>query len=237
MENYTFHIVDGLVLAIIGISAVVGFVRGFSREMLGIISWLLALVVSLYAHEYTYPFWAKTIKYPVLAHIATFGVVFVGVLTTSLLVTNGWANRVGDGPLGSLDRTLGVIFGIARGGVIICLAYLIMASLGDTKDDVPDWLKEAKSLDWAEEGGVFMVSLLPKPMQKPVTETVNGEPDEKTRSQARQKEKPSLQPQRFVTNTGKTEKISAPRPAPEKPASKTETLDRQGMEDLVGSVQ
>jgi hypothetical protein len=112
-----------------------------------------------------------------------------------------------------------------------------MASLGDTKDDVPDWLKEAKSLDWAEEGGVFMVSLLPKPMQKPVTETVNGEPDEKTRSQARQKEKPSLQPQRFVTNTGKTEKISAPRPAPEKPAAKTETLDRQGMEDLVGSVQ
>jgi membrane protein required for colicin V production len=244
MENYSFHIVDGIVLAIIGISAVVGFVRGFSREMLSIASWALALVISLYAHSYTYPFWSNIIKYPVLAHAATFGVVFIGVLTTSLIVTNGWANRIGDGPLGSLDRTLGLVFGVTRGGVIVCLAYLIMASLGETKNDVPDWLKEAKSLAWAEEGGVLMVGLLPKQMQEPVAETVNIAEEDGRKGQKSSKNKPSLQPQRFVTSgmagessTKAATAVKKPATATAKSAGKPEHLDQDGMDALVESVQ
>jgi membrane protein required for colicin V production len=241
MENYSFHIVDGIVLAIIGISAVVGFIRGFSREMLSIASWLLALVISLYAHSYTYPFWAKMIKYPLLAHAATFGVVFIGVLTTALIITNGWANRVGDGPLGSLDRTMGLVFGVTRGAVIVCLAYLILASLGETKNDVPVWLKEAKSLAWAEEGGVMMVGLLPKQMQEPVAETVHVATDDDSADGHAKKEKPSLQPQRFATTSGDAGKAPAPAArkaaTTAKPGGKAEVLDQQGMDELIESVQ
>lgn len=237
MEDYSFHIVDGIVLAIIGISAVVGFIRGFSREMLSIGSWLLALFIALYAHSYTYPFWAKMIKYPFLAHAATFGVVFIGVLTTALIVTNGWANRIGDGPLGSLDRTLGLVFGVTRGGVIVCLAYLIIASLGETKDDVPDWLKEAKSLAWAEEGGVLMVGLLPPQMQEPVAETVNVAGDGDDAPPSHRKDKPSLQPQRFVTSSGSGSKTTAPTAPATKSVGKHEPLDQKGMDALIESVQ
>jgi membrane protein required for colicin V production len=253
MENYSFHIVDGIILAILGISAVVGFVRGFSREILGIISWLLALFTALYAHQYTYPFWARMIDYPVLAHVATFGSVFVGVLTTTLLVTNRLANMVGDGPLGSLDRTLGLVFGLTRGSIIVCLIYLIIASMGKGKDDVPGWLKDAKSLGWAAEGGRIIVRLLPGPMREPVAETANLEDSPSGTAAAKDsKEKPSLQPQRYVTSGNSDSKDSkdgkdkdatgrtaapADKPLPASKTAKTGGLDQQGMDALVESVQ
>jgi membrane protein required for colicin V production len=241
MENYTFHIADGIILAILGISAVVGFVRGFSREMLSIGSWMLALFTALYAHSYTFPFWTKIIDYQVLAHVVTFAVVFIGVLTTSLIVTNGWANRIGDGPLGSLDRTLGLLFGVTRGSVIVCLGYLILASLGDSKDDVPGWLKEAKSLAWIEEGGAMMVTLLPEQMRDPVAATIHVV----TASEGKT-EKPALQPQRYAappvpvkppakrTAAAHTAPVAAAVTSKKVPA---ENLDRQGMDALMESLE
>lgn len=198
MENYSFHIVDGIVLAIVAISALVGILRGFTREVLGIFSWAAAVIVALYTHPHLFPYWSKVISYPLLAHIVTFAVTAIAVLTTSMLMTKRMSDAVGDSALGPVDRSLGVGFGVLRGWLAVCLVYAIIASMGDKKDDLPGWLKDAKVVGWAQASTRAVVDLLPEQMQDEAIQTANLETDAKARvaRPAKREELPALQSRR-----------------------------------------
>ena len=119
---------DYAVLLIIGLSILLSVMRGFMREVLALLAWVLAFwLAALYAGELA-PLLPKGIPTQQLRMLAAYALVFflVFVVMSLLSITVGQVLKVlGIGPL---DRLLGAVFGFARGMVIV-LALVVAAGL------------------------------------------------------------------------------------------------------------
>lgn len=127
-----FTIIDGIVAVVIILSAVLAYSRGFVREALSIGGWALAAVVAYVVAPSVQPLMREI---PVLrdflgesgelAMIAAFAVVFAGALIIFSFITPLFAGAVQRSALGGIDRGLGFIFGVARGALLVAIAYLV----------------------------------------------------------------------------------------------------------------
>ena len=80
---------------------------------------------------------------------------------------------VRDSALSGLDRSLGMVFGVVRGAVIVCLAYIAL-SVGVDPAQWPAPVVNARFLPWAHEGAVTLVSYLPRQYQPKVAPLPNA---------------------------------------------------------------
>lgn len=127
-----FTVVDGGVAAITLISAILAYARGFTRELFALAGWVIAIVVAYYLAPALDPLMREApVVGPVLAEsciislIAAFTIVVALALLVLSLFTPLIAGLVLDSVLGPLDRVLGFVFGVARGLVLIAIAFLI----------------------------------------------------------------------------------------------------------------
>ncbi len=119
---------DYAVLAIIGISVLLSVMRGFLREVLALLAWVVAFwMAALYAGEVA-PLLPAGIPSAQLRMLAAYALVFFAALLvmTLLSITLGQFLRLLG--VGMVDRMLGALFGFARGMVIV-LALVVMAGL------------------------------------------------------------------------------------------------------------
>lgn len=231
MDSYSVHLIDVGVAGIVLLSALFALSRGFVREILGIFSWMAALFVALYTHDSTIGFWRDMFENDLVANIAAFGSVFIGMLTSCLIIAHKVAARLRDGALNSLDRTFGFLFGGLRGLVISSLVYMIFAAFGDSRADLPQWLREAKVLPVLEASARTMVSLLPPPMQDDALKTTNLKDGTFKNTE--------LFNRWNGANTSKTK--TQPSQSASKPTEKNTidypNKDRQKLEELIESIQ
>ena len=148
------------VIAIIGLSAVFAFARGFVREALSIVAWVGAGFITLYGFTYVYAIVDPMVHNPLLSHLIAVGGTFLGSLIVLTIITGIVARSVRAGSLSSIDRTLGFIFGLARGAFILCLAYLLLDFVQPTER--PAWIKEAKSAPYLQQGADMLRNVLPE---------------------------------------------------------------------------
>ena len=130
MEGFT--IIDGIVAVIIIISAVLAYSRGFVREVLSIGGWILAAVVA-YVFAPTVEPLMKEI--PILrdflgnscelSMIAAFAAVFAVALIVFSVFTPLFAGAVQRSAIGGIDQGLGFLFGVARGAVLVAIAFIV----------------------------------------------------------------------------------------------------------------
>lgn len=153
--------VDLAILAVIATSALLAFMRGFVREVMGIGAWIGAGFFAIWAFPFVIDRFLGWIENPDVARPVAFGVMFLA----GLLVLNIVAGMIGavvrGSLLGGIDRTLGVAFGIARGAILVVFAY-ILAGLVVTADRWPDVVLQARSLPYAYAGAVWVVNYLPE---------------------------------------------------------------------------
>jgi membrane protein required for colicin V production len=130
--------VDYSVLAILGLSTLVGVFRGFVREALGLVGWLIALFLAVrFAPEVTH--WLPGGDFaPLLARqlIAAIAIFIVVALITGVIA---WliAKTLHSIGLGLMDRGLGAIFGLAR-GLLIVIICAVVAGLSPVVEQ-PGW--------------------------------------------------------------------------------------------------
>ncbi len=156
--------VDLAVLLVIALSAVFAFVRGFVREALSIAAWVGAALITLYGFNYVYRIVARFVTTPLLADLVAGAGLFLVSLIGLTILTGSLARFVHSSALSPIDRTLGLIFGVARGAVLVCLAYLVIdVSLPQT--DRPGWLREAKSEPLLAQGADMLRGMLPESLQ------------------------------------------------------------------------
>jgi membrane protein required for colicin V production len=234
MEDYSLQVADVVVVGIVAISALWALMRGFVREVLGVGSWLLALFCALYGYGSMMNMF-KGIGNELMRHVVAFGVIFIGVLTTSLIITERIADRVDDGALNQLDQALGLAFGLLRGGVIVCLLYLIIASFSDDKQDLPEWVQQASTLPMVDGGAQMLVSLLPKELERDAEETTNMDDD-----LPEEEEKDDRKDRSRLSET--LRRLNSPRPEREYSKERNEKptrddKDRESMDDLIDSIQ
>jgi membrane protein required for colicin V production len=164
--------VDIIVVAVIVISGLLAFSRGMVRELLSVGGWVAAALVTLYAYPYTQPLARKFIPIVIAADIAAALVVFIVTLVIASIVSNFISARIRDTQFRALDRSLGLLFGIVRGAVLLCLAFLLVGWLA-RPGELPSWINSAKSRPLLAQGAKFLVALAPKGLVDDTTARVD----------------------------------------------------------------
>jgi len=153
-------ILDLVLLAVMLISGLLAMVRGFMREILSIAAWGTAAVVTLYSYAKLLP-WAKTqFASETIATVAVVAGAFIGTLIVVSVITVRISDMILDSRIGALDRTLGFLFGLARGLLIVVVAYEFFIWLVPEKQR-PDWIQQAKSRAVLDASGEWLKGLLP----------------------------------------------------------------------------
>jgi membrane protein required for colicin V production len=153
-------ILDLVLLAVMLISGLLAMVRGFMREILSIAAWGTAALVTLYSFSKLLPTAKTYISNDTVASLVVVGGVFVGTLIVVSIITVRISDMILDSRIGALDRTLGFLFGLARGLLIVVVAYQFFIWLVPDKQR-PDWVTGAKSRVVLQGTGDWLMSLLP----------------------------------------------------------------------------
>ncbi|MGO3932571.1 CvpA family protein [Rhodopseudomonas pseudopalustris] len=153
-------ILDFVLLAVMLISGLLAMVRGFMREVLSIAAWGAAALVTLYSYQKLLPTAKTYFDSETVASIAVIAGVFIGTLIVVSIITVRISDMILDSRIGALDRTLGFLFGLARGLLIVVVAFLFFIWLVPDKQR-PDWVTEAKSRTMLQGTGDWLMSLLP----------------------------------------------------------------------------
>jgi membrane protein required for colicin V production len=137
-------LLDIIVLAVMLLSGLLAMIRGFMREILSIAAWGAAALTTLYAYQKLLPTAKTYFNNETVAAVAVVAGVFILTLIVVSIITVRISDMVLDSRIGALDRTLGFLFGLARGLLIMVVAFLFFAWLVPDKQQ-PDWVRSAKS--------------------------------------------------------------------------------------------
>src|SRR5262245_41265100 len=154
-------LLDVILLVVMLISALLAMVRGFMREVLSIASWAAAALLTLYSYPKLKPVVLQYFANDIVASAVAIGGVFLGTLLIVSIVTIRISDAILDSRVGALDRTLGFLFGLARGLVIVVVAFLFFDWLVPNRSQ-PEWVKNAKSLVVLKKTGDCLMSMLPE---------------------------------------------------------------------------
>ncbi|MCX7683779.1 MAG: CvpA family protein [Acetobacteraceae bacterium] len=166
--------VDGLALLVIVLSAILGFARGFVAETLGLGAWIGAAVAAFLGEPYLRPYAEGLISPPWLLDAVLLGVIFLVVLVVLMLIIGAIASLVRRSPLAGLDRSLGGLFGAARGAAILVLAYVGAGLLVPQSDRWPAAVREAAAIPYVVRGAEAAVALLPPDLRPRLPDPAPG---------------------------------------------------------------
>jgi membrane protein required for colicin V production len=151
---------DLAALAAVLLSAVVSLARGFVREVLSIVGWIGAILGTLYLFPLGQQVARKYIEWPIVADIVAGVVLFVAILVALTMIAGAIAKRVQQSSINVLDRSLGLLFGLVRGAVLVCLAYLLLALALPVREQ-PSYIREARLIGLVETGADWLYKLVP----------------------------------------------------------------------------
>jgi len=116
---------DWLVILILLCSIIISVVRGLVKEILSLLSWLVAFVLANAYGETMAKWLPEVIPGPLLRLLAGFAIVLVLVLLLGALLNKAIGALIEAGGLSFADRGLGGLFGLARGVVIVLMLALL----------------------------------------------------------------------------------------------------------------
>lgn len=157
------------------ISAILATARGLTREVLSLATWAGSAAVAAYMYFNHLDFARGYIQEQIVADVATVVVSFILALIVLHLITMRIADFVVDSKIGPLDRTLGFIFGVARGVLIAVVVvifgeWLLNANTPGGENRLPSWARESRSLPVLQNLGEQLIAVLPQDLEKQVTD-------------------------------------------------------------------
>jgi len=185
---------DVALLAVCFISALLAMYRGLAREMLSILSWVVAFAATFYAIIEPEKYGgkrgsgfgsgfattiaedlAKQVQMPVqIAQIAVGAVIFLIVLIIVHLITARVSDSILDSRVGMIDRILGFMFGVARGFILIVIPYMLYeAFMVDPKnpESAWPWVRNSQSLPYIQSAGnsikTVLIRIIPSSLTTP----------------------------------------------------------------------
>lgn len=219
-------LLDGILVGFTLVSAMLAMVRGFSREVLSIVSWVAAAVAAFFFYKPVLPYVQPYVDNDKIAMAAAAGIVFVIALIVVSVITMKLADWIIDSRIGALDRTLGFLYGAARGILVVAVALLFFNWLAGAK--APGWVANAKSRPLLETIGAKLESLLPENTEELVNKyTHKGAPAAETpAAPGATTDQPAAEPPAngddadapVDDNEGEAPADNAPTPAPATPA-------------------
>ncbi|MCO6414036.1 MAG: CvpA family protein [Thiogranum sp.] len=149
---------DFFLLAIIAISALLSLWRGFVREALSLASWIAALWVAILFFEELGDWLGRWIDTPSMREVTGFTILFVTTVLLGGLVNYLAGQLVSKTGLTATDRALGILFGVAR-GVVIVAVLVLLAGLTTVPQD--PWWSESLLLRHFQDMAIWLRGFLP----------------------------------------------------------------------------
>jgi membrane protein required for colicin V production len=144
----TLSAVDWILLAVLGLSMLIGMWRGIVQEVLSLVGWVAAFYVSQMYAPVAAAWLPMEGSSQMLRYAAGFVVVFVAVLVGTALVSWVVKKLISAVGLGPLDRLLGSLFGLMR-GVVILLAVTVFVGMTPMRE-TEAW-KQAQGTQWLQQ--------------------------------------------------------------------------------------
>ncbi len=227
-------LLDLILIAVMLISGLLAMVRGLLREVFSIVSWVAAAAVAAYFYPQLLPITKQYISQDSVALAVTVAALFLGTLLIVSIISARLSDIVLDSRIGALDRTLGFAFGLARGLLVMVVAFLFFNWLVPDKSQ-PPWVLNAKSRPVLQNTGNWLVSLLPDDPENTILKKLKRTPDGE--DGATPPSPPGQVPgQRSDGGTGGTTLAAAPAANPAGQAG-YKRGDRQGIDQLLESAR
>ena len=145
--------VDYVIPIIILVSALFSLMRGFVREALSLVGWIAAFWLALRYSNALVELFLASITVPSLRIVTAFTILFVLTLMLSGLINHLAGHLVLRTGLTGTDRTIGVVFGLARGAVVVSILVLL-AGLTSLPQD--PWWEKSLLIGYFQQIAVWM---------------------------------------------------------------------------------
>ena len=157
----TLTIVDYAVVLVLFMSAVFSTLRGMTREFLGLLGWVVSVVVANYAKPLLEDPIADLVKADGLGAALAWGLPFAVMVIIWFLMASLLSPGLTRAGLGSLDRWLGIVFGVARGYLLVLLTFIgtVLALEGENK--LPATIQNAHSTPFFSESAKYFANFIP----------------------------------------------------------------------------
>lgn len=163
-------LLDGILLVIMLISAMLAMIRGFVREVLSIAAWVSAAAAAFFFYDDVLPFVQQHVAQRQIAIAVAAGSVFLITLMVVSFITMRISDFVLDSRIGPIDRTFGFVFGAARGLLLVVVGMLFFNWFIPEERAQPSWVVDAKSKPLLNAIGGQLLAALPEDPEKEILE-------------------------------------------------------------------
>lgn len=177
---------DIIIVAVVGLSAIIGMYRGLVREILSLAAWAGAGWIALTLYDPAKELIKRWIDDPQWAGIIAGAGLFV-IALVALLIIAGYVSRNTKraSMLGPANRMLGVVFGILRGGVVVALVYIAVVHVvglyedeGTAEQENPKWVESSRLLPHVRTAAAAIERLVPARMRPADRQNRQDSPNE-----------------------------------------------------------
>lgn len=152
---------DIIVIAVLLFSAVLALFRGFVREVLSLVAWVGSFALAYGFRDSATEFLSQYVENPTIAQFSAAVGVFVLAFVVISIINAYLMDLLRDFNMGALDKSLGFLFGLLRGGLIITLLHLGIARVLPA-EEFPDWFQKAESRSLIERSSLALAALAPE---------------------------------------------------------------------------
>lgn len=151
---------DGIIIGASLLSALMGLVRGLTREILGLASWIGAASITFVGMPFVQIIARRYIQNGMMADVAAAVGLFILFLILFSVISHTLSGLIKQSVLGGIDRSLGFLFGIGRGIILLCLFQLVISCFVP-RHKQPEAFQNNRFAPMIYKGSDLIYSLLP----------------------------------------------------------------------------
>ncbi len=222
-------IADIIVAAVLIVSGILAYIRGFVRETLTVSAWIGAVFATFYGWPHLSELLGMMIDTVWIAQVVSAALLFLVTLVALTILTHVVANRVKGSALGHLDYALGFVFGLLRGVVLVALLY-IAATLFVDEREFPEAITEARTLPLVRTTAGLLVRLAPEDSlpNRDMLDRRVGNPVEGMEGAAKERLEEIIEE---IDAEERLRRLTQPQPEAEPPDAETPPEQPQGYDD------
>ena len=149
---------DLVIIGVIALSALISLIRGFVKESISLITWIVAGVLAFRYFSPMASLLEPFVNSPTVRSIAGFAILFVITLVIGAVINFIMSQLVSKTGLSGTDKALGVVFGAAR-GVLIVTMIVLLASL--TPMPSAEWWQDSASVGFFQHIAEWIKGIIP----------------------------------------------------------------------------
>jgi len=149
---------DLVILGVIALSALISLIRGFVKESISLITWIVAGILAFRYFSPMAEMLEPFVEAPTIRNVAGFAILFISTLVVGAIINFIMGQLVTKTGLSGTDKALGVVFGGAR-GVLIVTMVVLLASLTPMPDT--EWWLDSAMVDFFQQLAEWVKGIIP----------------------------------------------------------------------------